>query len=79
MKVTFEIPEKIVRKAIYSVMAEDENGELPADFAEKVMEKESMECNLPAMVGLKDAVEFQTAVALIAIGTYAEKESKRHE
>lgn len=74
MKVTFEIPEKIVRKAIYSVMAEDDNNELPADFAEKVMAKESMECDLSSMVGLKDVMEFQTATALMAVGTLAGKE-----
>ncbi len=76
MKVTFEIPEKIVRKAIYSVMAEDDNNELPVDFAEKVMAKECMECDLSSMVGLKDAIEFLTAIALMAVGAFAEKESK---
>lgn len=74
MKVTFNIPDKIVRKAIYSVMAEDDNNELPADFAEKVMAKECMECDLPSVVGLKDAIEFQTAIALMAVGTLAGKE-----
>lgn len=78
MKVTFEIPEKIVRKAIYSVMAEDEKDELPADFAAKAVAKEDVECDLPAMLGLKESVEFQMAIALIAIGTLAGKEIKRN-
>lgn len=60
-------------------MAEDGNNELPADFAEKVMAKESVECDLPSIAGLKDAIEFQTAIALMAVGTLAERSANDME
>ena len=71
MKVTFDIPEKIMRKAIFSVMAEDDDNELPEDFATQVMAKESIECCIPKAVGLEQTYEMQTAIALMAVGMMA--------
>ena len=71
MKVTFDIPEKIMRKAIFSVMAEDDDNKLPEDFATQVMAKENIECCIPKVVGLKQTYEMQTAIALMAVGMMA--------
>ena len=71
MKVTFDIPEKIMRKAIFSVMAEDDDNELPEDFATQVMAKEDVERCIPKVVGLKKTYEMQTAIALMAVGMMA--------
>ena len=76
MKVTFEIPEKVVRKAIFSVMAEDDDNALPEDFATQVMAKENIEVNIPKTVGLKETNEMQTAIAFMAVGMMAAELTK---
>lgn len=60
-----------MRKAIFSVMAEDDDNELPEDFVAQVMAKENIECCIPKVVGLKQTYEMQTTIALMAVGMMA--------
>lgn len=68
MKVTFEIPEKVIRQNAYLLMAQG-GDEVPQDFAEKACAVESVELTLPP----KDGKEFEQAIALLALAHIGEQ------
>lgn len=77
MKVIIDIPEGIVKKAAYTIMAADEESELPTDFVERVLAKETVDFDIHKAMAVKDAIEAQFSIALGAIAVIAEQEVRK--
>lgn len=69
MKVTFEIPEKEIKKNAYLLMAQN-GDDAPADFVERASATESVEVSSDVFAGEK---EFVQGIALLALAQIAKQ------
>ena len=70
MKVTFDIPEKEIKKNTYLLMAQSDDA--PANFVERVLEIESVEVSSEVYA---DEKEFISLLALAQIAKQMEEEA----
>lgn len=68
MKVTFDIPEKEIKKNAYLLMAQGDDA--PANFVERVLEIESVEVSSEVYA---DEKEFVQGISLLALAQIAKQ------
>lgn len=69
MKVTFDIPEKEIKKNAYLLMAQGDD-DAPANFVERVLEIESVEVSSDVYA---DEKEFVQGISLLALAQIAKQ------
>lgn len=75
MKVTFDIPEKEIKKSAYLVMAQG-GDDAPADFVERALATEGVEVSPALYLGEK---EFVRGIALVALAQIAKQMEEEEE
>ena len=73
MKVTFDIPEKEIKKNTYLLMAQGDDA--PANFVERVLEIESVEVSSEVYADEKEFVQGISLLALAQIAKQMEEEA----
>lgn len=74
MKVTFDIPEKEIKKNAYLLMAQG-GDDAPANFAERVLEIERVEVSPDVYADEKEFVQGISLLALAQIAKQMEEEA----